>query len=264
MANIKVLGLPYDINSSFLRGAAAAPARIRLMEREGSANTYAENGQNIVNGETYDDFGDLNLAELSPKAAFQEIKKAVRAIIQSGDKLLSLGGDHSVAFPILDAYTEQYPGLHLLQIDAHGDLYDDFAGNPYSHASPFARILETGKVGSLTQIGNRCLTTHQREQAERFGVKVQEMKDFSFDFLKDLQGPLYVTVDLDALDPAFAPGVSHHEPGGMSSRDLFHILQNIKVPIVGADIVEYNPTRDHQDQTAMVAYKVMKELIAQM
>lgn len=264
MAKIKLLGLPYDLNSSFLRGASAAPARIRLMEREGSANTYAEDGQNIVAGEVYDDFGDLHLMDLSPKAAFQEIKTAVRAIIKDGDKLLSLGGDHSIAFPILDAYTEQYPGLHILQIDAHGDLYDNFADNPFSHASPFARIMETGKVGSLTQVGNRCLTTHQREQAKRFGVKIQEMKDFSFDFLSDLQGPLYVTVDLDALDPAFAPGVSHHEPGGMSTRDLFHILQNIEVPIVGADIVEYNPTRDHQSMTAMVAYKTMKELMAKM
>ena len=261
---IKLLGLPYDLNSSFLRGPAQAPPRIRLMESDGSANTYAEDGQNIIAGQAYEDLGDLNLSGLSPEGAFHAIRTAVKEVIADGSILVSLGGDHSVAYPILDAYTNKHPGLHVLQIDSHGDLYDDFEGNPYSHASPFARILETGKVGSLTQVGNRSLTTHQRAQAEKFGVNIIEMKDFNFDFLKALQGPLYVSIDLDALDPAFAPGVSHHEPGGMSSRDLFHILQNIQVPIVGGDIVEYNPMRDVHNMTAMVAYKTMKELMSRM
>jgi agmatinase len=261
---IKLLGLPYDLNSSFMRGPALAPPRIRLMETDGSANTFAESGQDIKSGVAFGDLGDLDIMSATPQVAFQTIRDSVSEILASGDKLLSLGGDHSVAFPILDAYTEYYHGLHILQIDAHGDLYDDFDGNPYSHASPFARIMETGRVGSLTQVANRSLNTHQRAQAERFGVKIVEMKDFSFDFLNDLQGPLYVSVDLDALDPAFAPGVSHHEPGGISSRDLFHILQHISVPIVGADVVEYNPIRDHQYMTAMVAYKTMKELMAKM
>ena len=90
------------------------------------------------------------------------------------------------------------------------------------------------------------------------------MKHFHFDFLKSLQTPLYISVDLDVLDPAFAPGVSHHEPGGLTTRELIHMLQNIPVPIVGADIVEYNPTRDSNNMTAMVAYKVFKELAAAM
>ncbi|HKK76423.1 MAG TPA: agmatinase [Saprospiraceae bacterium] len=262
--SIKVLGLPYDLNSSFLRGAALAPPRIRLMESDGSANTFAELGQDIRSGQAFEDLGDLDIMADRPEAAFAKIRARVAEIIANGNKLVSLGGDHSVAYPVLDAYLEQYPGLHILQIDAHGDLYDDFDGNPYSHASPFARLMETGKAGSLTQVGNRSLNTHQREQAARFGVKIIEMHQFSFDFLNHLQGPLYVSVDLDGLDPAFAPGVSHHEPGGLSTRELFYILQNIEVPIVGGDVVEYNPIRDYQNMTAMVAYKTMKELMAKM
>ncbi len=261
---IKLLGIPYDLNSSFLRGAALAPPRIRLMETDGSANTFAELGRDIKAGEVYQDIGDLQLAGFSPQDAFQKIKAAVATAIEDGSKLVSLGGDHSIAYPILDAYTDRYPGLHILQIDAHGDLYEDFEGNPLSHASPFARILETGKVGSLIQVGNRCLTTHQREQASRYGVDIVEMKDFNLDFLVRLQAPLYVSIDLDALDPAFAPGVSHHEPGGLSSRDLYQILQSIPVEIIGADIVEYNPTRDLHNMTAMVAYKALKEVMAKM
>jgi len=90
------------------------------------------------------------------------------------------------------------------------------------------------------------------------------MKDFSFDFLQTLQAPLYVSLDLDVLDPAFAPGISHHEPGGMTTRELLQIIQNIPVEIIGADIVEYNPVRDVHNMTAMVAYKLMKELMAKM
>ena len=262
--SIKLLGLPYDLNSSFLRGPALAPARIRLMEREGSANTYAEDGTNIILGETYEDLGDLNLTGLNPAAAFHAIRKGVQEAISDGSKLVSLGGDHSVAYPVLDAYTERHPGLHVLQIDAHGDLYDDFEGNPYSHASPFARIMEEGKVGSLTQVGIRTFNTHQRQQADRYGVNVIEAKDFSLDFIKDLHAPLYISLDLDALDPAFAPGVSHHEPGGLSTREVIRLIQNIGTTIIGADIVEYNPTRDLHQMTAMVAYKLMKELMVRM
>ena len=91
-----------------------------------------------------------------------------------------------------------------------------------------------------------------------------EMKDFDFDFIKNLQAPLYISLDLDVLDPAFAPGISHHEPGGMTTRELIKIIQNIDVEVVGADIVEYNPMRDINNMTAMVAYKLLKEFVAKM
>ncbi len=120
--------------------------------------------------------------------------------------------------------------------------------------------MELGKIDSLTQVGIRTLNDHQREQADRFGVDIIEMKDFEQATLF-LQGPLYISLDLDALDPAYAPGVSHHEPGGMTTRQLIELLHAIEVPVVGADIVECNPTRDINNMTAMVGYKLMKELI---
>ena len=124
--------------------------------------------------------------------------------------------------------------------------------------------METGKINSLTQVGIRTLNTHQAEQAKKFNVNVIEMKDFSEDFINTLEGPLYISLDMDVLDPAFAPGISHHEPGGMSTRQLISVIQKIKVPIIGADIVEYNPIRDINNMTAMVAYKLAKELMAKM
>ena len=97
----------------------------------------------------------------------------------------------------------------MLHLDAHADLYDNFQDNPYSHASPLARIMENDLVQSLTQVGIRTLNSHQKQQTSRFGITSIEMKHFHFDFLKSLQTPLYISVDLDVLDPAFAPGVSH-------------------------------------------------------
>lgn len=261
---VAVLGIPFDANSSFLRGAALAPPRIRAMATDGSSNYFSELGLEIREQTAYLDKGDLSFPDVNPKEAFDRIYYAIHQLLEKKHPILSLGGDHSITYPIIKAYAEFYADLHILQIDAHGDLYDNFDSNPYSHASPFARIMESGHARSLTQVGIRTLTTHQREQAAKFGVQIIEMKDWSLDFIETLQAPLYISLDMDALDPAFAPGVSHHEPGGLSVRDVLNIIHRIKVPIVGADIVEYNPLRDWQYQTAMVGYKFFKELIAKM
>jgi agmatinase len=261
---IKLLGIPFDANSSFLRGPALAPPAIRAMEAEGSANSFAEDGSEILAGKSHADLGDMVFHDHDPHKAYLAIKERVLRELVPGDKLLSIGGDHSISFPVIEAHAEKYRGLHVLHLDAHADLYDNFDDNPYSHASPFARLMEKGILGSLTQVGIRTLTTHQRAQVTRFGVNVVEMKDFSLGFLDQLQSPLYVSLDMDVLDPAYAPGVSHHEPGGMPMRALLHIIQTISIPIVGADLVEYNPVRDLHHMTAMVGYKLLKELIAKM
>ena len=143
---IKLLGLPYDGNSSFLKGPSLAPPRIRLMDKDGSANAAAENGVDIIEGETYIDCGDLLFNNCSPAHAFTQIKDAVAKQLANGDKLICFGGDHSVTYPVIEAFTQRYNNLHILQIDAHADIYDNFDDNTYSHASPFARIMEQGRV----------------------------------------------------------------------------------------------------------------------
>ena len=261
---IKLTGIPFDANSSFLKGPALAPPRIRLMDKDGSANAYSESGLEIIEGITYSDIGDLHFETANAEKAYRLIKQHITENLDTTTKIISLGGDHSITFPIVEAYTKMYGEIHILHIDAHADLYDNFDDNPYSHASPFARIMENGLANSLTQVGIRTLNNHQRDQAKRFNVTTIEMKDFDYSFLNKLRGPLYISLDLDGLDPAYAPGVSHHEPGGLTTRELISIIQKINVPIIGADIVEYNPTRDINNMTAMVAYKLLKELIAKM
>ena len=141
-------------------------------------------------------------------------------------------------------------------------LYDELDGDKYSHACPFARIMEESLASRLVQVGIRTLNTHQREQSEKFGTEIIEMKDFEPGKIPVFSKPLYLSIDLDGLDPAFAPGVSHHEPGGLTSRDVINIIHGIKVPIIGADIVELNPLRDANGITAALAAKLTKEIIA--
>ena len=167
-----------------------------------------------------------------------------------------------VSFPIVSGLASVHGPLDILHFDAHPDLYDDFAGDPLSHASPFARIMEAGHARRLVQVGIRTANRHCREQARRFGVETVPMADFSPGNVPIPAGPLYISIDMDALDPAYAPGVSHHEPGGLSVRELLSVLYRVNGPLVGADIVEYNPDRDINGMTAVVAAKFVKELAA--
>jgi arginase family enzyme len=124
--------------------------------------------------------------------------------------------------------------------------------------------MEEGLAQRLVQVGIRTLTGHQRAQADRFGVEIIDMRSWAAGVRPLVAGPVYLSVDLDVLDPAFAPGVSHWEPGGLATRDLLALIQSLKCPVVGADVVEFNPRRDLTGMTAMVAAKVVKEITAVM
>ena len=178
--------------------------------------------------------------------------------------MISIGGDHFVTFPILRAFAEVYDDLSVVHIDAHPDMYDDFGGNPFSHASPFARAMEAGCMTRLIQLGIRTATQHQREQAERWNVTMLTPRQLDRFDASELTGPVYFSLDLDGLDPSCAPGVSHHEPGGLTVREVLDVIDAIPGPIVGADVVELNPTRDVVDMTAMVGAKFVKELAGAM
>ncbi len=260
---VHLLGVPNDANSSFLKGTAGAPPAIRQALHSPSSNLSTESGldlgEELASGERLRDAGDL-----PPGVPFPAIEEAVAEILEHGERVLALGGDHAIAYPILRAYGRRHERLNLLQLDAHPDLYDQLDGNRLSHACPFARIMEEGLAGRLVQVGIRTLNRHQREQAERFGVEVHEMKDWPLGAPLAFDGPLYLSLDLDVLDPAFAPGVSHLEPGGLSVREVIGLIQNLGAPLAGADLVEYNPARDPTGVTARVAAKLLKEIAARM
>lgn len=260
---VAVLGVPWDAHSSFLRGPALAPAQIRAALHRGGMNLCAENRHDLGADGRWRDLGDLSIPA-GDEATLATITGAASAVLERGGRLFALGGDHAVSFPLLRAYGEAHPGLTVLHIDAHPDLYDELDGDRLSHACPFARALEEGRISRLVQVGIRTLNPHQRAQAKRFGVEVVEMRDWRPGMDLGLSGPLYLSLDLDALDPAFAPGVSHHEPGGFTTREVLGIIQALPVPLIGADLVELNPVRDPTGITAALAAKLVKEILAQM
>lgn len=255
---LRLIGVPTDHNSSFLRGAARAPAAIRAALLSDMGNASTENGFERDVDFTLRDLGDVQIVEGDADDA--RIEAAAREAVAAGEPPIFLGGDHSVTVPILRGIAAQFGSLNVLHFDAHPDLYHSYEGNPRSHASPFARIMEERLASRLVQVGIRTLTRHQQEQAHRFGVEILPMRGFELRAVPVLGGPLYVSLDLDALDPAFAPGVSHHEPGGLSVRDVLNVLDLQRAPLVGADIVELNPARDIHGMTATVAAKFVKEL----
>lgn len=255
-----LLGACYDASSSFLRGAAEGPAAIRRELQSTASNAWSERLQLIESGEAWDDAGDVALGN-DPRAA---IEQAVDALLAAGRRPLVLGGDHSITYPVLRAVRRHHPRLTILHLDAHNDLYESFEGDRFSHACPFARIMEEGLADQLVQVGIRAMTQHQREQADRYGVDVVDMRRWVAGERFALRHPVYLSLDLDVLDPAFAPGVSHREPGGLSVREVLSVVQGIALPLVGADLVEYNPRRDLDEVTAPVCAKLIKEIVAQM
>lgn len=259
-----LVGLPYDASSSHQRGAADAPAVIRDALWSPSANSWSELGIDIGGEGVIADAGDLDLARCAPADARSAIETAITRLLNIGGRPVALGGDHSVTYPILRAIRPRAPRLTIVHFDAHPDLYDAFEGDRFSHACPFARVMEEGLADRLIQVGIRTMNGHQRAQAARFGVEVIEMRHLTGEMRIPTDGPVYASVDVDVLDPAFAPGVSHREPGGLSVRQLLGLIQTLQGPIVGADVVELNPRNDPSGVSAMAAAKILRELLGAM
>ncbi len=259
---VALLGLPTDVNASFLRGPSKAPGHIRRALWSEGGNPYAESGIDVSAAEVLIDAGDLALPQTAEDRSL--IQNAVAAQLRAGHRVLSLGGDHSVTHPVVCAYAAHWSALSIVHIDAHPDLYPIFQGQRYSHACPFARILEETQIALLVQIGIRTMSPAQQRVADQYGVKV-----FGPSQLREAgnalpSGPVYLTVDLDGLDPACAPGVSHREPGGLSVREVLALISAIPGQVVGADVVELNPDVDLDGVSAAVAAKLVKEIAARM
>lgn len=258
---IAILGIPYDANSSFMHGPAKAPPIIRKSLFSDSSNLWTETGVDLGGEAILLDAGDLSFG--GTDESMSVIKTAVALLLDHHISPILLGGDHFITYPILKAFRRKYAKLSVLHFDAHPDLYHAFQENRHSHASAFARIMEEHLADRLVQVGIRTMNGHQRAQAEKFGVEVVEMRHWQKDFQLRFDTPVYVSLDMDALDPSCAPGVSHREPGGFTTRQVITALQTLEGSIVGADIVEFNPQNDALGLTPMTAAKILKEIAAQ-
>jgi len=260
---LAILGVPFDEKSCFLRGAALGPAAIRAASTGKALNPYTELGVDLEHDTVLADLGDVDTSGDVDKT-FLRIETGVRQILKKRARPIILGGDHSITYPVFRALAKTYRSLDILHFDAHPDLYEDLYGDRFSHACPFARIMEDKLAQGLVQVGIRAATADQRANARRHRSRLVEMKDFKDGLVLEFERPLYVSFDLDALDPAFAPGVSHHEPGGLSTRQVLDLIHRLKADIIGLDVVECNPTRDPSGITAAAAVKIIKEVAGMM
>lgn len=260
--DIVVVGVPFDANSSYKMGPALAPPKIKDALYCDSSNLWTEGLVDLGDVPGWCFGPDMELPD--EKTAFTQIEYEIEGLLHKKARIITLGGDHSITLPVIRAYAKTYHKLNILHLDAHPDLYNELDGNRYSHACPFARIMEEGLAARLVQVGIRTMNGHQHEQVERFGVEVFSMNNLAAASDLSFDGPVYVSIDMDCLDPAYAPGVSHHEPGGMTTRQVLEIVQNFKGNLVGADIVEFNPKRDINGMTGMVAGKLLKEVLGRM
>jgi len=261
--DIAILGIPYDGKSSYLSGPAEGPHAIREASTGKAINAWTELGINLEDAVTLVDLGDVGVTGSFSEIS-RRVEKRIREILKKGARPIVLGGDHSVSLPVVRAMGKQYPSLDILHFDAHPDLYEELYGDRFSHACPFARILDEGLAENLVQVGIRASTGEHRHKAAAFGVRTVAMKDWRDDLALVFSNPLYISFDADALDPAFAPGVSHHEPGGLSTRQVINLLHRLKADIVGMDVVEVNPRRDVFGITASAAVKIIMEAAAKM
>lgn len=275
--DVGILGIPFDSGSSYRPGARFGPSAVRSASRllrpynpELRASPFAS--QQVV------DLGDVDCTPYDIAAAIDQMEAAARSAGAAGGSLVTIGGDHTIALPLLRAVSDRVGPVALIHFDAHLDTFDTYMDAAYTHGTPFRRAAEEGRFradrsvhvgirGSLYEpadldrdsaLGFTVVTS---PDVERLGVEaiVAVLRE------KVAGLPVYVSIDVDVADPAFAPGTGTPEAGGLSSRELLMILRGLcGLPIVGADVVEIAPAYDHAETTATLASNLVFELVTMM
>ena len=261
-SNLVFVGLPDDSKSAYRKGTAKAPPLIRSAYDGDCHNSTTETGVDLFGRVA--DLGDLP-SQGSWDETAQSYREFATELFKSGKIPFFAGGDHAVTIPIVAALTVLNEPVHFVQIDAHPDLYPDFDDDRYSNACVAARILEMEHVASVIQIGIRTLNPPQKEIADKYRDRLE------IHYARELMGELprlqgipesasvYLSLDIDGLDPAYAPGVSYPEPGGLTPRQVLNFLQKGHWKLIGMDVVEVNPELDVNNLTAILAGKIFHE-----
>lgn len=274
-ADVAVVGVPFDSGVSYRPGARFGPAAVREASRllrpyhpELDVSPFAE--RQVV------DAGDIAVNPFNIGEAIETLQQEAEALQADGTRLVTVGGDHTIALPLLRAVAKKHGPVALLHFDAHLDTWDTYFGEPYTHGTPFRRASEEGilDTSALSHVGTRGPLYGKRdlEEDRRLGFGIVTSGDVlrrgvaeTVDALRQRIGdrPLYVSVDIDVLDPAHAPGTGTPEAGGMTSRELLEILRGLRdLNLVGADVVELAPAYDHAEITAIAASHVAYDLVS--
>lgn len=255
-----ILGAPYDGTSSFRRGTRFGPAAIRWASQ--SIESYSPILDRDLQELPLIDRGDLDLEALPPEAMVEVVRSAVTDIAAGGGLPVLLGGDHSVSVGAVRALAAHDPALSVLILDAHLDLREEYDGSPWSHATVTRRILDLVPPDRVALLGVRSGT---REEFAGARALLAAQPGFSIprDLWASLEGgPLYLSVDIDVVDPSAAPGVGNPEPGGPTAQEVLEVLRVLApLGVVGVDVVEVSPPYDPSGRTAVLAAMVIREAL---
>ncbi len=263
-AKIALLGIPLDTTSSYRPGSRFAPEEIRKVF-EVLEDYSLDQRRSFFQGSFWD-MGDVELPRGSVERELETAWSITFPLVQEGKKPLILGGEHTVTAAAVQPLLRSYPDLVVLQLDAHADLRPSYMEECWSHASIIYRLLEMG-VKEVYQLGVRSATQEEMEQMEEASSRTcwypHKVKDPLQELLPRLQEkPVYVTVDIDVVDPAFAPGTGTPEPGGITSAELLESLELMRgLELVGLDLVEVNPSHDREDLTSLLGAKILREAV---
>jgi agmatinase/guanidinopropionase len=274
--DLAVVGVPFDSGTSYRSGARFGPRKIR----EASLLLWGHNpvlGVSPLERLTVVDYGDIAVVPVDIESTMRAIESEVGALLSAGVSVLTLGGDHSIALPLLRAHAGKYGPLAVVQFDSHPDTWNrEYPDHPYSHGTPFRRAIEEGLIDTeaYMQVGIRGPVGDAGDLAEakQLGAQIitinraMEMGLPSvIEFLRAVAGerPTYVSLDIDAADPAFAPGTGTPEVGGFTSFQMLELVRGLRgLHLVGFDLVEVNPSYDHGDITAILAANLAFEFLS--
>jgi agmatinase len=274
-ADVAVVGFPFDSGVSYRPGARFGPQHVRqssklLRPYHPPLDVHPFHTHQVA------DAGDLGINPFAIDDAVATIERAADELREPGTTLLSVGGDHTIALPLLRSVARTHGPVAVLHLDAHLDTWDTYFGAPTTHGTPFRRASEEGLIDRerSMHVGIRGPLYSAKDLAEDgiLGFQVVRSDDYQLDGLAGVvervrarlaDGPVYVSVDIDVLDPAHAPGTGTPEAGGLTSRELLHTLRSLAgMNVVGADIVEVAPAYDHAEITGIAAAHVAYELLA--
>lgn len=263
-ARAVLFGVPMDFTVSFRPGSRLGPTRIR--EVSDVLEEYSLDLDRSLDELTFADLGDLDLPLGNPTASLERAKRVCQGILADGKMPIALGGEHLISLPLIEAVHERYPDLVVVQFDAHADLRDNYLGEKMSHATVMRRVVELfpDDERRLYQFGIRSATREEVEFArEHTYFRPFEVWEAFLELLPSLKGrPIYVTLDIDVFDPAYAPGTGTPEPGGVEPQQLFQAIKALGgCRIVGCDLVEVAPVQDPTERTAVLAAKLIREML---
>lgn len=274
-ADVVIAGFPFDSGVSYRPGARFGPTHIREASRLLRPYNPALDVSPFAIAQVAD-AGDVAVNPFNINEAIETIEDAATELTSEGTRLVTLGGDHTIALPLLRAAAKRHGPVALLHFDAHLDTWDTYFGAEYTHGTPFRRAFEEGIIDTeaLSHVGTRGPLYGKKdlEDDRRFGFGIVTSSDVYYQGvtevvakLRDRIGdrPLYISIDIDVLDPAHAPGTGTPEAGGMTSRELLEILRGFRgLNIIGADVVEVSPPYDHAEMTGVAASHVTYDLVS--